>query len=801
MTLVYVAAAWVSGIVLTEALNPPWQVLLLMALASFIFLVTQWKDRRMRLVAILVLTAALGGGRLALARPTFDEGSLATYNGAGLVSVEGVVVGEPDERDRYTNLRLSADRLLVTDGTERDVRGLVLIQTARHPRRACGDRLRVEGQLEAPPVYEGFSYRDHLARQGVYSMMRRARVTPLIRQSARPFLFYLLLVKRRAQRAIARMLPEPQASLLTGILLGVEGGIPNDLMDAFEATGTAHIIVISGFNITIVSAVFAGIAGRLLHRRRALLVAIAGVAVYTVLVGASPAVVRAALMGGLYLISQCVGRRSYAPVTLATAGLAMTVWNPQALWDTGFMLSFGATAGLLFYTRPLESLTERLVERVVSAERALRIVGLVSETVLVTIASLLGTLPLLLGSFGQFSPVTLLSNAAVLPAQPCVMTMGGAAALLSLISEPLGRMVGWLAWVFLTYTIELVRFTAELPFGTWSFDMPSWGPWVYYPVLGLATWWGVTTAGRRREVWGRIWGWVTNRVETKLLFGTSGVLLVLAFFAWKELPDGRLHVHVLDVGQGDAIFVETPGGRQVLIDGGPSPSAVLSQLGQHMPFWDRTLDMVVLTHPDDDHITGLVEVLERYEVDAVLFREVSCEQPICQRWRQILGDAAMTRHRAETGVTVGFDDGLRMDVLHPGADLPRGEGFNNNSVVTRLSYGKVSFLLTGDIEAAAERKLLAQDLSLASTVLKVAHHGGCSSTTPTFLEAVSPQVAVISAGADNEFGHPCDEVLERLTVALGEGTGDAVLLRTDQHGTVELTTDGARLWVNTQRGR
>jgi len=801
MTLVYVAAAWVSGIVLTRALDLSWPGIAFVGLVGFIALLLGWEDDQVRLTGVLVLTTALGGARLQLAMPSFDETSLAAYNGVGLVTLEGTVVGEPDERDRHTNLRLRTDRIVLADGTEREVSGLVLIRAGRHPRRECGDRLRVEGLLKAPPVYEGFSYRDYLARQGVYSMMRWARIDALERRGGRPLLFYLLAVKRRAQRAIARMLPEPQASLLTGILLGVEGGIPERLMDAFEATGTSHIIVISGFNITIVSALFAGTAGRLLHRRFALVAAILAVALYAILVGAGPAVIRAALMGDLYLLSHFFGRRSYPPVTLATASIAMTVWNPQALWDAGFMLSFLATAGLLFFTRPLESLAEQVIERVAPTDWAQRIVGLISEGVLVTMASMIGTVPLLLSYFGQLSPVTLLSNLLILPAQPYIMTIGGAATLLGMVAEPLGRVVGWVVWVFLTYTIEVVRWTAHLPVGVWRGELPNWAPWAYYATLALTTWWCVTPAERRHEVLGRVWRWITAHVETKMLFGVSGILLVLAFFAWKELPDGRLHVHFLDVGQGDAILVETPSGRQVLVDGGPSPSAVLSQLGRRLPFWDRTLDVVVLTHPDDDHITGLVEVLDRYEVEIALFREVGCEEAICHRWDRLLDEKEIAVHQAELGLGVELEDGVRLEVLHPGANLTAGEGFNNNSVVVRLTHGKISVLLTGDIETAPERALLERGDSLRSSVLKVAHHGACGSSSFGFLEAADPEVAVISVGADNDFGHPCDDVLARLTEVVGGANREPLVFRTDRDGSVEVVTDGTQLWIHTERER
>jgi competence protein ComEC len=210
-----------------------------------------------------------------------------------------------------------------------------------------------------------------------------------------------------------------------------------------------------------------------------------------------------------------------------------------------------------------------------------------------------------------------------------------------------------------------------------------------------------------------------------------------------------------------------------------------------MGFWDRSFDLIVLTHPDADHITGLVSVLERYRVERVVFREMGCDDAMCEQWRRLVEEGGATVYRGETGLEIELGDGLRLEVLHPGVELLAGEGFNDNSLVTRLTYGQTSMLLTGDIQTKAERRLLADATHLGSTVLKVAHHGGCDSTTGAFLEAVDPQLVVISVSAENEFGHPCDALLRRLK--------GRTVYRTDEHGTVTFITDGKQVWVRTER--
>lgn len=274
-----------------------------------------------------------------------------------------------------------------------------------------------------------------------------------------------------------------------------------------------------------------------------------------------------------------------------------------------------------------------------------------------------------------------------------------------------------------------------------------------------------------------------------------GVLALVAITAWlalRGLPDGRLHVYFLDVGQGDAILIQAPDGRQILVDGGPSPTALLNGLGAVLPFWDRSLDLVVLTHPDGDHITGLIPLLERYRVGQVLDVPQSDTSVLAKSWLANLEQAQVSRTYAVRGMRLPLGD-LLITVLNPGATLLTGTNSddNNNAAVLRLDYGRTSLLLTGDAEQEAEADMIAAGLPLRADVLKVGHHGSNGSSSPSFLAAVAPRLAVIQVGADNTFGHPHPDLIERLA--------GVEILRTDRNGRIEVISDGQRLTVKTQR--
>ena len=276
-------------------------------------------------------------------------------------------------------------------------------------------------------------------------------------------------------------------------------------------------------------------------------------------------------------------------------------------------------------------------------------------------------------------------------------------------------------------------------------------------------------------------------------------LLVAVMLVWAVVltqPDDKLRVSFLDVGQGDVILVQTPNHQNILIDGGPSPRALNRELGKKLPFWDRTIDLVVSTQPQADHLAGLVEVLERYKVNEVVESGVPYNTSVYQEWLRLVEEKGVRRDRAIAGQEVDLGGGIKLEVLNPPQELFQGtsDDVDNNGVVLRLEWGKVSFLFTADIRWDGEFELINKRSGLQSTVLKVAHHGSSSSTTGQFLAVVDPQAAVISVG-NNTFGHPGEEVVERLAERLGEGN----VYRTDEDGTVEFITDGERLWVRKKK--
>lgn len=796
--LVPFVVAWLGGLVIAHhwlvPLGVPPAPLALLSIIPLVALPLWWQDRSVRLGAACALALLAGALRYQWAMPDLrDPGLVAHHNESGWVTMEGVVAEYPDRRDTCTHLTLEVDALESEPGLgTRPVRGRVLVRAPRYPELYYGDRLRVSGPLETPPVLEEFSYREYLQRKGINSLIWWPQIEKMGSGEGSAWRGALFAAKDRARQALGRLVPDPEAALLQGIVLGAKSSIDPKLYDKYNATGTSHIIVISGSNITLVSGLFSLLFGRLLGKRRAYWLTLGGIAAYVTLVGADAAVVRAGLMGGLYVTALYLGRRSTAYVSLFATALALTLVNPLALWDVGFQLSFAATLSLILFAPPLERLMERGLAHLLSPEYAGQAVRGLRDAVVLTLAAQVLTLPLVVYHFGRLSLVSPLANVLIVPAQPPVMILGSAAAALALLPplEPVAQVVAWVPWLCLAYTDAVVQWLAGWPLASTPVGGVSAG-WLALGGAGL----GLALAGlwlgdarRRQRLLAHIR--VPSPWPGTAALGLAGAALALAWLAVAQLPDGRLHVAFLDVGQGDAILVTTPQGQQVLIDSGPSPSALTAALGDEMPFWDRSLDVVVLTHADADHLTGLLEALARYDVDTWLDNGLAGDDALYGQCQALLEAEGAVRHTVAAGDRLNLGQGIALEVLHPPPGGMPGRDSNDNSVVLRLAWGQASFLLTGDVEARGEELLLRSGRPLAAQVLKVAHHGSGGSSGAEFLAAVAPRFAVISVGEDNDFGHPAPAVLARLA-----DLGETTVLRTDQEGTVEFVTDGSRLWL------
>ncbi|MBI2849425.1 MAG: DNA internalization-related competence protein ComEC/Rec2 [Chloroflexi bacterium] len=610
-------------------------------------------------------------------------------------------------------------------------------------------------------------------------------------------------------QVIVEVLPEPQASLAQGIVLGIRSNIPKSLLADFNHTGTTHLLAISGQNLSIIAGILVGFGIWLFGRRHYLYIwlALGIIWLYALLTGMNPPVVRATIMASVFLAADLMGRQHSAATALFFTAAVMVGVSPGVLGEASFQLSFMAMAGLIFIFPLLQSLGHKAVKNRLGEDgRLVSAVNLIVDSFSVSLGTIIAVWPLIAHYFGIISWIGPVATFFALPALPAIIVTGVLTGFIGLIALPVALVVAWLTWLFLSYMLLVVRVFSSVPFSEGVRIDPAL-IWVYYSVLALVVW-----LGNDRDMMTKIWEWLKSGAEksgglfsklpVKWAVPSLSVVAILVWAAVFTLPDGNLHASFLDVGQGDATLFQK-GGQQVLIDGGPSEQAIVLALGKEMPFWDRTIDLVILTHPDADHYDGLVEVLKRYKVKRVLYAKPDEQSSVYRDWFKSISELLTLVEEknieftlAQAGQQITFGS-ASIEVLNPpGIFSGKADSdIDNNGVVVRVEAGAVSFLIPGDVQWQAESEMIIRRANLASTVLKAGHHGSRTSTSQGFLGAVDPSVAIISAGKNNPYGHPHKEVMDRLKEKVGEKN----IYRTDENGRIELITNGKRLWVKVER--
>lgn len=668
----------------------------------------------------------------------------------GAVRVEGALRVDPEaDEDRWSAI-LDVRSVDWGDGAASVRETVWLAGRGEPPGAVRADRVVVEGTLEVPgdPGFAGFLLRRGIAAELDVSSFQR--VGPAGFAPVRWAQSFRSLVGR----SIVGIFPPPEAGLLLGLALGDDSRLDPVIERDFRASGLSHLLVVSGGNVAMVLMPVLALGAALrLSRWPRFLIGFGLIVFFVVLTGAEPSVMRAGVMAGLAMIGMLLGRPRSAGSVLAGAVVGLLALDPALVWSVGFQLSVAATAGMVALATPIAERLRFLPRPIAAAAGA-------------TLGAQIGVTPVLLFWFHEVPLSTIGANILAFPAVAPAMLLGLAAAGLGLVSPGMGEALAALALVPMRYLEMVADRSARAPV-----------PWVtgggmltlvlgILGALGLA-WW--LRSGRRLP-----------------RGALAGILALVPLVVWTNAtaagPPPALTIRFIDVGQGDATLLTSPGGAAILIDGGPDPAIVATEL---VSLGVRRLDLMVATHPHADHIVGLPAVLARMPVGVLL--EPGCADDSADH--EALLEAAHAEGvpvRTPRAGDVLWVADVRLEVLAPAACwFDTDSDPNNDSIVLLASVGQDSVLLTGDAEIPAQEALVESGVSLRADVLKVPHHGGATSV-PEFFLAVDPAISVVSTGQPNPYGHPTPEALTWL-----RATGTRIA-RTDLAGDVIVTFEGGR---------
>jgi competence protein ComEC len=780
--LAWVSASFITGLFLAaQGLTPGFGVPLVACFAALTFMGPLRRWRRSRTAS--VACAFLGAGALLwharhLDPPGDPLSRHVASHDARDCTLEGRVRGTAVQLPHATRTHfiLDAERLIV-DGNSQPMAGGVVV-TWREPGAPVfpGEHIRVRGPLSIclgrvnPGVMD---VEDHYRRNGVHSGLRIRGPDAVVRGAAPPWWaprYWAARVRAFEADRLIQSVPASALPLALTIWLGDRQLLKPDDYHSYVASGTAHILAVSGVHVGVVYLSVTALLGMFIRDRRAKAIAVMGaVLAFAVVAGARTSSLRAASMVCLYLCADLFERDRDVPTALSVSALAFTLWNPDLLFDPGFQLSFLSVASILVFTAAVGARRE-------GREGAPR--NVLGHAAAKTLAVQVLPLPVAVKCFHVLPLAAPLANMLVLPLLTVALWLCFATALVGAVWVDAAALFGH-ALVPVAFAIRsIAEIVADTRWSHFVLTSPAWPAAVlYWGAAGLCA-----------------LGLAASRHRGSLFAGAVGLLL-LAIGLWQPLWP-QTEVVFLDVGHGDAVFARSPEGHTLLVDGGDRGPYI--NMGERVvaPFlWAngvRRLDYVLLTHTDQDHAGGLPTVLEHFDVGCVIMGPACPENELEQEILAQCERRSIPVRRVRRGDPLPFG-ACALDVLHPPEPWPCRDPANDQSVVVRLSCLGTRLLLTGDVEARAEDALAAS--GCAADIMKSPHHGSRTSSTHAFLGAVAPSHVVVSTGLTWGRTAADPEVIERYR------DRGATVWRTDELGAIRVTWPEGRAVIEGERFR
>ena len=792
LTLVVAAVAWVAGMLLGNVLPLSSLPLLIAACAAFLCLIFFWRNPRNRIFTLIILCLLLGFWRYTIASPLGDTNAISASIGTGTLEIRGSVSDEPKLEGRMRVLLVAVSAISKNAGASWQVaHGKMEVETLgeaiQDPYGAnYGDDVELQGKLQIPPPH---------TTPDIFASMIFPRIS-VRGTGGNAVIAALYHLRVTLSTIISQSLPQPEAALLTAIVLGLNTPALKPLASAFNVTGTVHLIVSSGFKVTILAGLILAStrwlytnpanqatpmlpAQKRKYNKRLWLtstVVIICIAAYTVLSGAGPAALRAGIMGGLLVIAPRVGRTYNVYTALAICTCILTFFDPFVLWDVGFQLSFLGTLGIVILT-PILQKALKSIERLPFGHA-------IAEMSAVTIAAQIATLPIVAITFQQISFIAPITNILTVPLLGITIFIGILICGAGMLFAPLGILCGWVAWPLLWYIGNIVTECAILPGAFMTVNGLSAGlAWSYYALLFLVVAimvykWPVEEKSRPDHATNTT---LLSRRTWRMVQLSAALVIILATgtTALAAKADGRLTVSFLNVGpanqqpQGEAVLIQTPDKKIALIDGGMDATSLAQELDSRLPSWQRSIDVVISTTQKSDHLAGLQDVITRFQVGEVVDAGMLHPSAGYALWRRTILERNLRYVQVRQGASIAVGGQVALQVFWPRSPLHKGSNEEeDNGLVVRLITPGLRLLFLG-----------------ATAMSKYALNGLLAEITPDYLQA---EIVQIVADVDKALPTELNTVLQTVKPSLIVITPAALSAKLRKNGATTVINSPSR---------
>lgn len=801
MIVFWVLIAYIIGIIWGLYIK---NIALLLVIVSIIIVISRLRKLKRylkiiiskKIIVIMIIFFTISYTYISICEKSFKD----KYKNIEEITAVATIVGNPKEKEYKTTYKIKVESVNGNREYKNTYLQLEIKKANDGITYKYGQKLLIAGtfkEADGKRNNSGFDYKEYLKINKMHGIItaKQESIKVLKEKNLNIVLININRCNNKIKENANKLFDKNEANLLSGILIGDKEGIEKEVQENFRDSNLSHMLAVSGAHV---SYVILGITYALkkvkVNKLWSNMITIVTLCCFIFLTGASPSVIRACIMAIYIIIGHMMHRKTKLISSVSLSLLIILILNPYKLFDIGLQLSYGGTIGIILFSGVLakKAKLNNLLEGFVN-----KLKYRVKQLIVVCVSANLIIFPIIAAHYSTMCLTFVISNICAGPILGVIIILGFITIFVSFGSTDIAKPFALILNIFIQILMYITKICSSLPFSKLYIKTPSLSQIIiYYMILIFIYYICKIRKKKRRLIHRKLLRTVQNKKVQKLFI----IVIILIFTSMQILKclPSDLTIYFIDVGQGDSTLIVTPNHKTILIDGGGTEfesdfdigkQTLLPEiLGQRI----TKIDYLLISHFDSDHATGVAQILGKIDVSSIILTRQLEENDIYRHILSIAKEKKIKLIYVKEGDVLKIG-GIKISIIHPENKLMINNPMNNNSIVCKVEYNSFSMLLTGDIEMEAEELILRKNINLKADVLKVAHHGSKTSTTGEFLKAINPKVALIGVGKNNNFGHPSNEVIQRLKE---NGTR---IYRTDENGEISITVNKKGRIIKIQR--